>query len=95
MGTYDVSGIGISADDILDLVGHENQTGKSLGTDLDQKKLTLPLIWLLQNGTDTDKNKIKNLLENASSAKIVQVKTILSDSGAIDYAKKNNMIIRY
>ena len=75
------------ADDILDLVGHENQTGKSLGTDLDQKKLTLPLIWLLQNGTDADKNKIKTLLENGSAVQRAQVKGILSDSGAIDYAK--------
>jgi len=75
------------ADDILDLVGHENQTGKSLGTDLDQKKLTLPLIWLLHNGTDADKNKIKTLLENGSSSNRVQVKSILTDSGAIDYAK--------
>jgi octaprenyl-diphosphate synthase len=75
------------ADDILDLVGHEKQTGKSLGTDLDQKKLTLPLIWLLQNGPDVEKHKIKSLLENGSSAQRDQVKSILIDSGAIDYAK--------
>src|SRR5262249_25288331 len=35
------------ADDLLDLVGEERTTGKSLGTDLDQQKLTLPLIYLL------------------------------------------------
>ncbi len=75
------------ADDILDLVGHEKQTGKSLGTDLDQKKLTLPLIWLLQNGPDVEKHKIKSLLENGSPAQRDQVKSILIDSGAIDYAK--------
>lgn len=75
------------ADDILDLVGHENQTGKSLGTDLDQKKLTLPLIWLLQNGPDAEKYKIKSLLENGSPLQRDQVKHILIDSGAIDYAK--------
>src|SRR5437667_958863 len=32
------------ADDLLDLVGEEQATGKSLGTDVDQRKLTLPLI---------------------------------------------------
>src|SRR5438132_6887149 len=32
------------ADDLLDLVGEEQTAGKSLGTDLDQQKLTLPVI---------------------------------------------------
>ncbi len=35
------------ADDLLDLVGEESVTGKSLGTDVEQQKLTLPLIHLL------------------------------------------------
>jgi octaprenyl-diphosphate synthase len=35
------------ADDLLDLVGEEQAMGKSLGTDLEQQKLTLPLIRLL------------------------------------------------
>ncbi len=35
------------ADDLLDLVGEEKTTGKSLGTDVEQQKLTLPLIYLL------------------------------------------------
>jgi octaprenyl-diphosphate synthase len=34
------------ADDLLDLVGEEKTAGKSLGTDLEQQKLTLPLIRL-------------------------------------------------
>src|SRR5262249_7522931 len=38
------------ADDLLDLVGEEKATGKSLGTDLEQGKLTLPLIHLLRAG---------------------------------------------
>ena len=38
------------ADDLLDLVGDEQTTGKSLGTDLEQQKMTLPLIRLMQQG---------------------------------------------
>jgi len=34
------------ADDLLDLEGEEQLTGKSLGTDLDNRKMTLPLIHL-------------------------------------------------
>ena len=37
------------ADDLLDLTGHEGTAGKTLGTDLDQQKLTLPLIHALHN----------------------------------------------
>ncbi len=36
-------------DDVLDLNGDEHETGKSLGTDFDQRIPTLPLIWLLNN----------------------------------------------
>ena len=38
------------ADDLLDLVGEEKKTGKSLGTDVEQQKMTLPLIHLLEQG---------------------------------------------
>src|SRR5262249_19335710 len=36
------------ADDVLDIWGEERVTGKSLGTDLDKLKLTLPVIYLLR-----------------------------------------------
>ena len=35
------------ADDLLDLVGNEETAGKTLGTDLEQQKLTLPVIHCL------------------------------------------------
>ena len=38
-------------DDCLDLVGTEQQMGKSLGTDLDKGHLTLPVIHALQQDT--------------------------------------------
>lgn len=37
------------ADDCLDLDGDEDEVGKSLGTDLEKGKLTLPLLYLLQS----------------------------------------------
>ena len=39
------------ADDLLDLVGDEDSMGKSLGTDLEKQKPTLPLIRLLADST--------------------------------------------
>src|SRR5206468_475198 len=37
------------ADDLLDLVGEERAAGKSLGSDLAQQKLTLPLIHMMRH----------------------------------------------
>lgn len=39
-------------DDCLDLDGDERVVGKSLGTDLSKGKITLPMLYLLQQGAD-------------------------------------------
>jgi len=51
-------------DDCLDLVGTEKEIGKSLGTDLQKGKLTLPLIFLLQNAKPTETHLISSILLN-------------------------------
>src|SRR5262249_33502608 len=50
------------ADDLLDLVGEERATGKSLGTDLEQQKLTLPLIRLLAGASPDLAPRLRQLL---------------------------------
>lgn len=47
-------------DDILDLAGNEEESGKTLGTDLRKGKFTLPVLLLLQSGKDV--STIRNLL---------------------------------
>jgi octaprenyl-diphosphate synthase len=42
-------------DDVLDLGGDEAVVGKTLGSDLDKGKLTLPLLWLLRERTTGDR----------------------------------------
>src|SRR5262249_28295025 len=42
------------ADDLLDLTGDESKAGKTLGTDLEQQKLTLPLIHSLNHLPPTE-----------------------------------------
>ena len=49
------------ADDVLDLVGNEETTGKTLGTDLARRKLTLPLIFLLDRVLDRRSTTISPL----------------------------------
>jgi octaprenyl-diphosphate synthase len=51
------------ADDILDYVAEENQLGKSLGKDLNEGKITLPLIYLLKSADSTESAEIKEILQ--------------------------------
>lgn len=51
-------------DDLLDYLGDTGKTGKAVGNDLVEGKVTLPLIYALQNAADKDKNELLGLLEN-------------------------------
>jgi octaprenyl-diphosphate synthase len=50
------------SDDLLDVLGEERTTGKSLGTDLEKRKPTLPIIRVLQVATTQDRDAIRNEL---------------------------------
>jgi octaprenyl-diphosphate synthase len=50
------------ADDLLDVQGHEQATGKSLGTDLAKQKPTLPIIRALELATPDDRAALLEIL---------------------------------
>ncbi len=52
------------ADDVLDLLGNEEAVGKTLGTDLDQQKLTLPVIRLLASLSDDDARELRQRIQD-------------------------------
>lgn len=54
------------ADDVLDLVGDESDTGKSLGTDLEKQKATLPIIHMLSQVSGREKAQMLELLDTES-----------------------------
>jgi octaprenyl-diphosphate synthase len=54
------------ADDILDYMADENELGKKLGKDIEEGKITLPLIYLFENASDIEKKEIKGIIENFS-----------------------------
>jgi octaprenyl-diphosphate synthase len=76
------------ADDLLDLVGDERATGKSLGTDVEQRKLTLPLIFLLRSSPAAIANEARKVLTNEGNHKREALKPLLLKSGALAYAEK-------
>ncbi len=75
-------------DDLLDYVGEENEVGKSLGTDLDQNKLTLPLIALLQSSETGFKNEANQLLASSDHQKRLRLSQLLKDSNALEYSQQ-------
>lgn len=76
------------ADDVLDLIGAETLAGKSLGTDLEQQKLTLPIIYLLQQAPAEQAARVRSILTAAGNHKREALLPELQSSGALDYARQ-------
>jgi|TARA_B110000503_G_scaffold143726_2_gene247675 octaprenyl-diphosphate synthase len=74
-----------------DLFDYDNAAiGKSTGIDIREKKLTLPLIFALQQSTKSEVSRIKKLIssseKNPKNVKIVV--SFVEEKGGIDYAYK-------
>ena len=52
------------ADDILDYMADEGELGKRLGKDLNEGKITLPLIHLLKTATDKEIEEVKGIIKD-------------------------------
>ncbi len=75
------------ADDVLDIWGDERTTGKSLGTDLEKQKLTLPLIRLLAVAPGSDRRHGSGrILAEARPEGRRALRADLEQSGALEYA---------
>lgn len=71
-------------DDCLDLVGDEEEIGKSLGSDLRKGKLTLPLIFLLQSARrDGTHEKVSELLLGGDEVEAEKIGVLLAECGAL------------
>jgi len=75
------------ADDLLDVTGSEQLTGKSLGSDLQKQKLTLPLIHLLEKSTPAEAETIRNLLRQPDPSTRAALQPFLERCGAMEYAR--------
>ena len=72
-------------DDLLDITGNENQTGKTIGRDVDKNKLTLSLIHRLSSVGEKEKAALIEKIENSRQDRKVLV-DILSNNGSLEYA---------
>ncbi len=76
-------------DDLLDIIGDETKTGKTLGSDVDKHKLTLALIHLLGAVDQTKKETVINsyLERKDTQCDKRTLKEMLSRNGSLEYAQ--------
>lgn len=77
------------ADDLLDLVGDERTTGKSLGTDLEQGKLTLPLLHLLHHAPAAHADRARALLSADAAPRREHLRPLLEEAGSLEHARRS------
>ncbi len=70
-------------DDLLDYSGKETKTGKKIGKDFLEGKVTLPLIKALELTEDKESNFLKSAFEKGDRKDLTQVIQIIEKSGAI------------
>jgi len=76
-------------DDLFDF-GTDELIGKPTGIDIKEKKMTLPLIFALNNSTWNEKRKIINIIKNhnTESDQVKKVIDFVISKGGIEYANK-------
>jgi octaprenyl-diphosphate synthase len=74
-------------DDILDYDGKFSLTGKPVGGDIKEKKITLPLIYSLNKVSDSEASRVKKIIKNGKKKENVsEVINFVKENNGIDYA---------
>ena len=75
-------------DDALDYKASKDELGKNLGDDLAEGKPTLPLIYAIQNGSESEAKTIINAIRNGDRDAFNEVYAIVQNTKAIDYTEQ-------
>jgi octaprenyl-diphosphate synthase len=70
-------------DDCLDIAGNEDETGKTLGTDLRKGKLTLPVLMLLRSAPALEKERCAELILEGNLSEITRLVKTAAANGAL------------
>ena len=77
-------------DDLLDYTANAAQMGKNAGDDLREGKPTLPLIYLLENGSNEERLLVRAAIEQNQDLPddvFAQILAAVQSSGALDYTQ--------
>ena len=77
------------ADDILDYVGSEEETGKPVGQDLRERKVTLPLVGALRSASSGAEGEIRRFftLVQPDDEEIFRIVHLVRELGGVEYAR--------
>jgi octaprenyl-diphosphate synthase len=75
-------------DDVLDYSGDFAETGKNLGDDLAEGKPTLPLIRVMQAGTEKERALVRHAIEQGGKSDLEGVVAAIHRVGALDYTRE-------
>ena len=78
-------------DDLLDYLGDPAKTGKTMGNDFCEGKMTLPLIHALKMAGKTESTFLLNLLKGEKihrSTQLEKAKDIIGNNGGFEYARQ-------
>jgi len=74
-------------DDVLDLTGDSEKIGKTLGNDLAEGKVTLPMLYAIQQAPTAQAELVKQALLEGQVTQLEQVLEILHAVHAFDYVR--------
>lgn len=76
-------------DDLLDFTASHQQLGKPVLSDLKEGKVTLPLIYAMENGNSEGRRLVSTVLQEKgfTSVRPEQITDLVRDSGALDRAR--------
>jgi octaprenyl-diphosphate synthase len=75
-------------DDVLDYAGDATEIGKNVGDDLREGKPTLPLIYVMENGTPQQRELIRSCIEQGDETHFDAVLAAVTSSGALDFTRR-------
>ena len=75
-------------DDVLDYAGDAAEIGKNVGDDLREGKPTLPLIYLMENGSPEQRELVRACIEQGDEQHFDAILTAVTSSGALDYTRR-------
>ncbi len=76
------------SDDLLDLLGTERETGKTLGSDIEKQKLTLPLIRLLDQASPAEAADVREILSQPGPDTRRRLQPHLERSDALEHSAR-------